>query len=881
MSKTTVLTYENVYTGERFTECPTSPARADLPSQLFANHVQKIGERLVQQQVYQMGCLLKDSKTLHKRQQHSRYAVQIEELGNESASLVGSALSRHQDDQDDHDVGRMMRVGETLYSATFQAELLTYSDIIRQIVKNSISQIEIVHGRQVQRLQHSVEDLTHMWHSGSSNAQLHMHWKSQASELKFLEHWHHANKITQVKGPSYGSKLPKRKRGRRQTMMGKQHDNNMSPPSSPSHNDGYSASSRRSTTTTATTTTTGKDGGDYKSNMADLMNNLNSVMANNEMTTEGNKFDTEIFREPHTIKVKDQLEIVFQAKFQKELIRKVKKEFDSLHQLVRTSQMRRLNISGVEDEHGEELLEEEEEEYAEVESLKKKIERAKVHLVATSSEVKMTTEKLNSIRAGTQNLVEAYESWDGKSLMTENDFLAPYIRHEIGYKTKDSNGTNKTNNTNNMNNANNRSRNSNSNSNSAIRKSSPSMSRIISIARRKNLAAYIATGGDGKSNDDDNSIQEKLQKARTVNMSTSKTSQMADKTGFVSPSMKKMFMLSLAYEAGGGQNDQPHGTESKMYKSMMHEVGGVNKDPRFQRMQLERFRVMMKMLNLYSVPSYIMSKFKSVLDEHEMAMAKVVHTHEDETSIIDIESKLMPLHRDYADKIKAIVVEHALPPKLLNQILTADERAMTPHLRPALNQVLRVIRVMKKFGDRSTAGGGGSGSGSGSGSGGGKVKGSDKGVKSMEDHTALESDWDHDHRLQRVHEKSAKRLAEIFNQHQVEENVATILHDAYNVHHCAIDTLLKRQVNANQQKHFINSDSSMDVSKDVYVDIHEQSLLQQSKLDSIKEEHNLTKELIADIIASHDLHHINVLHGDGSDDDEEEEEEEEIAMDVY
>ena len=121
-------------------------------------------------------------------------------------------------------------------------------------------------------------------------------------------------------------------------------------------------------------------------------------------------------------------------------------------------------------------------------------------------------------------------------------------------------------------------------------------------------------------------------------------------------------------------------------------------------------------------------------------------------------------------------------------------------------------------------------------------------------------------------------MAEIFKQHQVEKNVATILHDAYNVHHCAIDTLLKRQVNANQQKHSINSDSSMDVSKEVYVHIHEQSILQQSKLDSIKEEHNLTKELIADIIVSHNLHHINVLHGDGS--DEEEEEDTEIAMDV-
>ena len=832
----TILSYENIYTGERFSVLPKTSAIVDLPSELFDNHVSLAGEQLVKQQVYQLGCILKDGKTLHARQQTSTYVVPIEELGSESASLVGSALSRKQ--AVTTDAGHaIISIGATLYSATYQAELLTYSGIIRQIVQNSISQIEIVHGRQVQLLQDVVEQMSFMWHNGSSNAQLHRHWNQAKKEkLDVSLGLGQLDLIQKKLDHSFGKQLiknatnintkTKRKRGRRKTMIGSQ----------------------------------------TKSMMGIINQHVESIDQTTELSqVAAAAFTSEVFQDFHSINVKDQLEIVFQARLQTELITKVKKEYEVLRNLVKTSRKRRLNVGNdldgyYKEDHGfAENVEEEEEEAAEdVEYLKEELQRAREHLSVTKSEIKSTKEKLKSIQNSTHNLRQAYEKWDGISPMHEYHELSPHIRHEVGYKTTETDRVATQN----------------------RKASSSSLSRIISIARRQNLVTYIATGGNGKTQDEDyEMIDEKRKALRRAKVDISRSAQMAELTGFASPSMKKMFMLSLAYEVGGGKshvndngngndndNDNDNGSSKSNNNemiganiSLLSEFGGVNKDPRFRRMQADRYRVMMNTLNSHRVPTYVLTKFKKILDDHEKAIAKAAHSHQHSVKDIsanehvsDVEKKLEPLQREYESKLRDLSGQHALHPRIVQQLIRTDKEAMQPHLRGALQQVIRVIRAMKRFEpseskDRNT----------------GDFK------ERMEHNINLDADWEHDHRLQRIHEKSTARLTKIFEQHCVRANIASLLKTAQHKHHRVVEDLLLRQAHAAEHtKDIVNSRGSRPNDKVFSQKVMEASEHLQSQIAEIQEIHGLSKDLLDDITSSHEIHHIHLMQGDSDQDNE-------------
>ena len=890
-SKLTVLTYENVFTGERFTQPPTQPAKADLPSELFTNHVQIVGEQLVQQQIYQMGCLLRDSKILHHQQQNSTYVVQLEELSNESASLVGSALAGQRQDKDIKDINQMMRVGESLYSAKYQAELLTYSNSIRQIVKNSISQIEIVHGRQVERLQNLVEELTIAWHSGSSNAELHECWMADATNLHILDHWHQGHHYTRVKGgPTTPNKSPthvkRKKRGRRQTMIGTHTDmnfmdekeekkgaqpfqlgrniNNAMNPNTNTNTHEQRLDSNADDWDDIEEEPTEKGGKDakapkkYNKTKQEEQNRRWSNPLIREKTPYFKpKYDGATFFEPHSIQVKDQLEIVYQSKYQKELINKVQNEFREVKKLILLSRKKRLNVMNDGHDELEEKIEEEEEDAAEnVEYLKNELKLARLKLHFTNSEVKMTQEKLKSIHAGTTSLRTAYQSWNGVSPIQYNQALAPHICFEVGYKTND--GENKYTQTHRM--------------------KGNSMSHLITLARRHNLATYIATGGDGKTKDDDeNAINDKLKAARKVRASESKSAQMAARTGFVSPSMKKMFMLSLAYEVGGGQTGN---SIEKDKTSLMSEFGGIHEDPKFKRMQSDRYRTMMNVLTANQVPNYVLSKFKTILDEHEISLAKAAHTHTKQHTInnnmIDIEEKLVPLNKEFEDKLRELTHKHNLDAKIIEQILHEDKQAMNLHLRPALKQVIRVVQAMKRFEEKGQQGshansdnsnssdsgdGGGGGGGSGGGGGGGGFE-----RKTEEKTEDLDvSNWNHDYRIQRIDRKSKSRLAKIFQQHRVRANIASLLQAVTQEHHAVVtNLLLSQQEQENGSSAVGGSSASGDASHDFQFQqkVAEASEKHSMSLSSIKKQHNLSNDLINDISISRDLHHIHIMQGD-------------------
>jgi hypothetical protein len=861
-SKRTILSYENVYTGERFTDTPTTPATPDLPSELFENHVILVGEYLLDQQAYQMGCLLKDSKILHQRQQNSTYVVHVEELSNESASLVGSALSRRKDETGDFFQTR--RVGETLYSETYQAELLTYSDIICKIVKNSISQIEIVHGRQVQLLQDAVDESSSIWHSGGSIAQLHQHWeeaKLHVLNAMEFEVTGGRNASTVNKGGKGGKSgkggttmsfttslitpsKKQRRRGRRRTMIGQQ----LVPvlPPFEFEKDELNASSLHLLSSplmrllSAKETTTQRHPPDH---------NLRPSKNINERRHQA--WNDETFHKSHTIKIQDQLEIVYQARHQKQLVEKVKNEFGILRTLVKKSRKRRLNVDAdnqmyEEDENTlEDRLEEEEEEAEhDVEYLKKEMQYARQQLMETTSEAKSLEEKLNSIRQSVTTLSHAYQLWDGISSLHETHVLAPHIRQEVGYKSL--NGTNGT------------------SSDTILNRNKAGgalLSRIISIARRKNLATYIATGGDGKSNDNDDHIHEKLRKARQIKGSETKSAQMAAMTGFESPSMKRMFMLSLAYEVGGGQSfsdsqnqNAPLASDEKKSVNFNQEFGGVNQDPRFKRMQADRCRTMMRMLNSHRVPSYTLTKFKAILDEHEMAMANAANSQNSlqdspDQHISDVNSRLLPLQEDYENKLRSLSSQHDLHPQIVQQVLIADREAMKPHLLPALRQVIRVVRAMQKFAPPSN-----------------KNRHSSDSTK---DHAINEfSNFDHDHRLQRIHNKSTQRLANIFKQHRVRANIANLLQAATHEHHRVVEDLLLRQAGDNENSEHSNKSEVLRRDTSFAKRVHDASLQHQKTLLQIQKHHFLPKALIDDLATSHDLHHVHIMHGDSDADSE-------------
>ena len=553
-------------------------------------------------------------------------------------------------------------------------------------------------------------------------------------------------------------------------------------------------------------------------------------------------YDGEIFHQPHSIQVKNQLEIVYQAKFQKELITKVKKEFEELHRLVKSSQRKRLHVvSGAED-YFEETLEEEEEEAAEdVEYLKQQLQLAKLKLHSTNSEIKMTKEKLNSIRSGTHGIRTAYNAWDGSSPLQDQHALAPHICFEVGYTTHT--------------NASDGAHGNEMKTSTQKRKkrNDASMSHIISVARRQNLATYIATGGDGKTNDDedDNVTNKKLKAARRQHVSEIK-SQSEAKGGFVSPSMKKMFMLSMAYEAGGGQTETVTET-NKIH--VMSAFDGVNEDPKFKSMQQDRYRNMMNTLHAHRVPTYVLTKFKTVLDEHEIALAKAAHTHVNRDTLkralvsYELIDHLAPLHKEFELKLKSLTGEHDLNPFIVQQVIEGDKQAMQSKLRPALDQVMRVLRAKRRF----------------------EVIQRERSRSNSNGHDELDGlQWDHDHRLQRIDRKSKARLANIFQQHRVRANIATLLQNATHKHHRVVEDLLLRQKEGKNAIHIQRSSDAVH-DHEFQKKIRLASIDHVQELNSLQIEHNLSAALIGDISDSHDLHHIHIMHGDSDTEMEEDE----------
>jgi hypothetical protein len=819
-SKIIILSYENIYTGERFAQPPTSPAKADLPSELFINHVQKLGEQLIQQQSYQMGCLLRDSKILHEQQQNSSYAVKLEEINKESASLVGSALSGQRLGQTDQNVNEMMRVGESLYSPTYQAELLTYRTSLRQIVKNSISQIEIVHGRQVQLLQNLVQELTLAWHSGCSNAELHESWIADYPKLNLLNHWHtggkDANKVI-------------KKRSRRLTAF----NTSFNSDASNTAVDKNIIVDDWDNMVEPTVIPKNKVDGVWEESIVEN----ESKMKKKSMNYAKPAYDGAIFFEPHSIKVQDQLEITYQAKYQKELIRKVRDEFQSVQKLIKLSRKKRLNVIANADDCFEEILEEEEEDAAEnVEYLKKELKLAREKLHFTNSDIKMSKEKLMSIRSSTKELRAAYNSWDGNfRSMLNSPVLAAHTGLDIGYKIKKTKGI--------------------------------PLSHMITLARRNNLATYIATSGDGKRNDDEESkrIHKKLKAARALDISKSKGSKMAQRTGFNSPSMKKLFMLSLAYEAGTEEKSNRTGGILEKVKSLKTEFGGVNEDPKFKRMQTERSKIMMNLLSSNGVPPYVMTKFKVLLDEHAIAISKTTHNHTtQEISELDLSNlvkKLQPIHKSFIQNIKDVANKHALSSAVVNQILSVDQQAINIHLNPALKQIMRVLRSMKRRNSKRSGGIG-------------KKHFSSEKIEEQEQEQEHIDDqkFGYDHRLQRVSRKSTTRLSSILKQHRVRARVASLLKAATQKHYTRVEEAILQQTEENELND-LSSLSSNSVKKTNNSHIANDNLviaLESEKhaktLQMIQKEHNLSNELIDDINDSHNMHHIHLLNGDSDDD---------------
>jgi hypothetical protein len=854
MRTVVLLRYENVYSGERFSMCPTAAADAEMPSRVF-HVVSKYGENLIAEQDARASNLIQCARELNARFARKSGSLKDYHLGKESSRIVRMALSQ---DRTPSQYGV-----SSLYSTALHTEIRKFQPQAANIAKEAMAKIQLMFSKQIEQLQKSVSELSQKWHEGDSVKTLILFWHTKEGMMARKQHTlsdeHYAG-ILQGNGNAV-----RRKRTRRPTI----HHAHAPNPAQSMSNIGRSAHEIDSKTT---------DGAALSSTMVRIPEPTQAALAALSVETAQQRLMKE-----------EQLHLMYGLQRQTQLLHRVQAEIKDIHLLVKLSKQRRsddslsdaknknasLGIYALHTssrkfgksvhEHHRHIVEED-------------IEEARTVLHEVDSDLQSSHEMIGNCRSRTGRIRKAFRQWDRKAAsISRNAYLGPVIRHGFGYDvdhTKKMAATV---------------------TRGTEQHQNRFMSRLFTVAHRSQQATNKRA-----IRLEQRQLQMLRGKAETNYQQAKESSSTHQQNGHRRVNKRLLLLreLSVSLKSGIGsigasrtsvQEPNAHNVQSDRTAAKHRapkQASPLVSDPRFQQLHLARYKAMTGCLQRYGASKLVVMEISFALVSHEENIVALLNPSRlkhrvsalpNPQSLVKI---LEPLHKEFHDELRHIISQQPdgyVSPGMLAELVKIDTSILKLRMPSTLANMIRVLNVLHRFDvkksptakdfiaiEKAALEDSESDEESNPSS---QVPGAlsmnalraqqKDPSKAKDDFDSL-SDWDHDHRLSRINTNNLASIRDIAKTHQLERRTTSALERKVQDYFRITDKLVL------QKDH-------MDLSE-FHKEMGMACAAHDEQLEELAKQHNLGGEVLQQLKSASMQHHIHIVHGDGveSGDDESE-----------